>query len=110
MVQKTLGGVAEVSGARRLREMLLAGFSFVRFTGGLCERVLHWSDSEGVEDATTITQAGENRRGGAYEAKNSFGAGIFARPYGTKGGGVLMLWDKAGSQPKAACASRETSD
>ena len=56
--------------------MLLAGFSFVRFTGGLCDRSLRWSDSDGFEDATTITQAGENRRGGAYEAKNSFGAGI----------------------------------
>ena len=67
--------------------MLLAGFSYVRFTGGLCDRGLHWSDSEGVEDATTITQACENRRGGAYEAKNSFGAGIFARPYMVQKGG-----------------------
>ena len=90
--------------------MLLAGFSYVRFTGGLCDRGLHWSDSEGVEDATTITQAGENRRGGAYEAKNSFGAGIFARPFGTIRGGVLMLWYKAGSQPKRRRASRETSN
>ena len=72
--------------------MLLAGFSYVRFTGGLCDRGLHWSDSEGVEDATTITQAGENRRGGAYEAKNSFGVlGFLLDRMVQKGGGAYAM-------------------